>query len=165
MDTLDYLAIYLDDHRAGAAGGSQLARRIADQYGDRPGFEAARDLADEVEADVVELDRIIELLDADGSWSGRVKRVLAVAGEQLGRLKLNGHLFDPSPLSPVEEVEAMSAGIFVKRGLWTTLQQMTSSPDLAGLLDPADLERLVVRADDQLVVVEQLHRAAVAELA
>lgn len=164
VETIDYLAIYLDDHRAGAAGGSGLARRIADQYGERAGFEAANDLADEVAADVDELERIREELGVDGSWQSHVKRLLAVVGEQAGRFKLNGHLFDSSPLSPVEELEAMAAGIFVKRGLWKTLLQLAHAPGFTAALDPTDLERLVERADQQLVVVDQLHQAAVSEL-
>lgn len=164
VETIDYLAIYLDDHRAGAAGGSRLARRIADQYGERPGFEAAHDLADEIAADVDELERIREELGVDGSWQSAVKRTLAVVGEQAGRFKLNGHLFDSSPLSPVEELEGMAAGIFVKRGLWTTLLQLAKDPAFVGELDPTALERLVDRADEQLVVAEQLHHAAVSQL-
>ena len=164
METIDYLAIYLDDHRAGAAGGSGLARRIADQYGDQPGFEAANDLADEIAADVDALERIREELGVDGSWQSAVKRMLAVVGEQAGRFKLNGHLFDPSPLSPVEELEGMAAGIFVKRGLWKTLLQLAHAPGFTGALDHSELERLIDRADEQLVVVDQLHQAAVSQL-
>ena len=164
METIDYLAIYLDDHRAGAAGGARLARRIADQYGDRPGFEAAPDLADEIEADVAALERIRERLDVDGGWAGRIKRLGAVIGEQAGRFKLNGHLFDPSPLSPVEETEGLSAGIFVKRGLWTTLARLARELEFVDLLDAEHLERLVERADTQLVVAQQLHDAALGDL-
>ncbi|MAT07275.1 MAG: hypothetical protein CL424_19765 [Acidimicrobiaceae bacterium] len=164
METIDYLAIYLDDHRAGAAGGSSLARRIADQYGDRPEFEAAPDLADEIDADVEELDRLRARLDVDGSWQSHVKRLFAVVGEQVGRLKLNGHLFDSSPLSPVEELEGMAAGVFVKRGLWRTLRQLADDPAFADVLDPDELDRLIARADEQLVVLERLHERAVADL-
>lgn len=160
VETIDYLAIYLDDHRAGAAGGSRLARRIADQYRDRPGFEAADDLADEIDADVAALERIRERLGVDGGWAGRIKRLGAVIGEQAGRFKLNGHLFDPSPLSPVEETEGMAAGIFVKRGLWQTLARLAREPEFGDVLDAAHLDRLVERADTQLVVAAQLHDAA-----
>lgn len=164
MKTIDYLGIYLDDHRAGAAGGAALARRIADQYGDRPGFDAANRLADDIEADVAELDRLRERLDVDGSWQSQVKRLFAVVGEQVGRLKLNGHLFDSSPLSPVEELEGMAAGVFVKRGLWETLSQLEATPEFAAVLDAPDLDRLVARADDQLQTIEEMHSVAVAGL-
>lgn len=164
METIDYLGIYLDDHRAGAAGGRALARRIADQHGDRPGFEAANGLADEIEADVAELERLRERLGVDGSWQSHVKRLAAIVGEQAGRFKLNGHLFDPSPLSPVEELEGMAAGVFVKRGLWRTLLQLSQSPEFADVLDTPDLERLVARADEQLQTVEDMHSVAVAGL-
>ena len=47
---------------------------------------------------------------------------LAVAGEWLARLKLNGRLRGYSPVSRLEEFEMLTAGIVTKASLWRTLR-------------------------------------------
>jgi hypothetical protein len=150
-DATRLLAIYLDDHRAGAAGGSALARRLVDRYADEPGFDGLRELADQVDEDVSTLDRIRDGLDVSG---GDLKRVVAIVGERLGRLKPNGRLASKSPLSRVEELEQMSAGVLAKRQLWSTIDVCGVAPD--GI----DLERLIDRADKQLILLTALHDRA-----
>jgi hypothetical protein len=149
----ELLDIYLDDHRAGAAAGLALARRLSDRYGGDPGFEALRDLASDIDDDVRSLD---ELRERVGSTGGAVKRTLAIVGERLGRLKPNGRLVRQSPLSKLLELEAMSAGVAAKGQLWAALTAACGNDHVAGL----DLQRLRERADEQLSILHGLHQLA-----
>jgi hypothetical protein len=84
MDTFRHeLAIYLNDHLAGATGGVELARRIAHDQHDPDLSGLARD----VEQDRDSLLRIMAML---GVRQDHVKVAGGWLGEKLGRLKLNG---------------------------------------------------------------------------
>lgn len=156
-DRDDLLSIYLEDHRAGAAGGVALARRIADRYGEEPGFEPLAELAAEIREDERALDVIRNGLGVDG---GCVKRLVAVVGERVGRLKLNGTIVRPSPLSRVVELEALIAGVTAKQRGWSALRTYAGGDELVGV----DLEHLAEGADRQLDELRRLHARA-AELA
>ncbi|MDW3214123.1 MAG: hypothetical protein R8G01_09020 [Ilumatobacteraceae bacterium] len=149
----DLLSTYLEDHRAGAAGGVSLARRLADRYGDEPDFASLVSLADEIDDDRRALDIVREGVGADG---GCVKRLGAVVGERLARLKLNGNLVRPSPLSRVVELEALIAGVVGKQLGWRSLRTYAGSQRLAGV----DLAELDSRADAQVAELQRLHRLA-----
>ena len=155
-DDLDRaLRVYLDDHRAGASAGLAVARRLADRYGDQPGYTALRRLAGEIEADRDHLSTIRDHLGVD---SGGFKRSLALLGERLRRLK---HLAPPRSrptLSLVEELEELSAGVYAKQRLWASLAS-ARIPTPAGI-DPAEL---IGRAADQLATLEGLHRQAASD--
>jgi hypothetical protein len=150
-DADQLLAIYLDDHRAGAAGGSALVHRLVDRYGDDPGYEPLRELARQIDEDVATLDRLRDELDVHG---GDLKRLVALAGERLGRLKLNGRLASKSPLSRVEELEGMAAGVFAKRQLWSAIGACAAPVDI-------DVAQLIDRAEGQLQILADLHVRAV----
>ena len=148
-----YLAIYLNDHLAGAAGGVELARRLrSSSEGDAEmGAPLARICA-EVEADRETLVRLAERL---GIRRDPVKPALARLAERLGRLKPNGHLRTPSPLSRVLELEILASGIGGKLQLWNALEQAYGAS-----LDGFDFHALAERADRQGRQVEDLHIAA-----
>jgi hypothetical protein len=150
-------AIYLDDHRAGAAAGQALARRAAQRYGHTPAYAELVGLRDDIEADVEGFDELRERLGLDG---GRLKRALALLGERFGRLKPNGRLVRRSPLSRVLELELLSAGVAAKRRLWYGVMAACGSEELAGV----DLRGLVERADDQLERLHRLHQRAAASI-
>lgn len=150
----DLVAIYLEDHRAGAAGGVALARRIADRYGDEPGFESVVSLVADIRDDERSLDTIRAATGADG---GCVKRVAAVVGERIARLKLNGTIVRPSPLSRVIELEALTIGVVGKRSGWLGLRAFAGGSEIAGV----DLDELVRRADAQLDELGRLHALAI----
>ena len=120
-----YLAIYLNDHLAGAAGGLELARRLRASNGADPemGEPLAR-LCAEIEADRETLTRLTERL---GIRRDPVKPALARFAERLGRLKPNGHLRGYSPLSRVLELEILASGIGGKLQLWNALEQTFGS--------------------------------------
>ena len=153
----ELIAIYLDDHRAGAAGGSALARRLEERYGAEPGFAALVGLRQDIDDDVRTLDALRDRLGVHG---GCLKRVAAIVGERLGRLKLNGHLLRPSPLSKVLELEMLSAGVTAKERLWDGLMAVCDTEQLAEV----DLRAQRERATDQLDRLRELHRRAAAAL-
>jgi uncharacterized membrane protein/carbon monoxide dehydrogenase subunit G len=139
------LAIYLNDHLAGAMAGVALAKRLARTH------PALRGLAADVEEDQRELVAIMRTLEVDTQW---YKPIVGRLGEKLGRLKLNGRLLRRAPLSDVLELEAMALGITGKRAIWRALQTLEDPR-----LDAAALDRLEERAEAQFDVVENLRLA------
>src|SRR6478672_664976 len=99
------LAIYLNDHLAGAQFGVELVRRVASSNADDPVFgPPLAKLRDEIEADRVTLE---EVMDRNSIRRDPLKPAAAWAAEKLGRLKLNGQLHGYSPLSRVVELEGL----------------------------------------------------------
>jgi hypothetical protein len=156
----DLLAIYLQDHLAGATGGVELARRAA---GENEGTELGRflaRLATEIERDREALEGIMGRL---GVGSDRLKNVAAWTGEKVGRLKLNGRILEYSPLSQVMELEGLIIGVNGKLALWRTLRGLAEQVDG---LDPVEIDQLIARADGQLDGLREQHgRVAPAALA
>jgi hypothetical protein len=151
------LAIYLNDHLAGATGGIELARRlVSSNRGTEPYDATLRRICEEIEADRATLEQLVTRL---GYEKSRVKPALAWLAEKGGRLKLNGRLRGYSPLSRVLELEGLQMGITAKLQLWHALQRLGPS-QTADL----DLEALVRRAEEQRSTVEELHRHAVGAL-
>ncbi|MEO8693722.1 MAG: hypothetical protein ABI658_09410 [Acidimicrobiales bacterium] len=149
------LAIYVNDHRAGAAGGLALARRMARQATAGPVSDVLDEIAAEIEEDKATLDHVAQLL---GIRANPVKVVAARLAELAGRLKLNGQRRGSSPLSRLIEREGLMAGIDAKRSLWHSLHT-AHRRELAVI----DFERLEQRASDQRDRLIPLHRLAAAE--
>lgn len=148
-----YLAIYLNDHLAGATLGVELARRLrSSNQGDPEMGEPLFRICAEIEAD---RETLIRLMDRLGVDRNPVKPALAKAAERLGRLKLNGRLRGYSPLSRVLELEVLAAGIGGKIQLWNALEQ-----SFGQTLEGFDFHALAERADRQGQRVEDLHLVA-----
>lgn len=147
------LAIYLNDHLAGATLGVELARRLrSSNRGDAEMGEPLARICREIEED---RDTLLHLMDRLGIGRDRVKPLLARLGERLGRLKLNGRLTGYSPLSRTLELEVLSGLIGGKIQLWNALEQSFGES-----LDGFDFHVLADRADSQGRRVEDLHLAA-----
>jgi hypothetical protein len=149
----DLLAIYLQDHLAGATLGVELARRAASQNAAAPLGEVLETIKDEIEDDRASLNAIMSALEISPD---RLKNAAAWTGEKAGRLKLNGRLTSYSPLSPVVELEALIAGVNGKRALWRALRLLADDPRLQA----EQLEELLARADRQLETLWSLHSDA-----
>lgn len=144
---------YLNDHLAGATLGVELARRLRGSNGEDPEFgPPLAQICAEVEADRETLEAIMDRL---GVPRGRLKPLLAVCGERLGRLKLNGRLWGYSPLSRLDELEMLQLGVAGKRRLWLALEHTRS-----GELRDFELDALAERASEQLRRLETLHLKA-----
>jgi hypothetical protein len=147
------LAIYLNDHLAGATVGVELARRTARaNAGTALGMFLAESLVPEITEDRATLER---LMDALGVSRSKPKVLAAWTAEKVGRLKLNGELRRYSPLSRLLELEGLAGGIELKRGLWLAL---ADGPPTDGF----DFARLAERAASQRSQLEEHRRAAAA---
>jgi hypothetical protein len=149
------LAIYLNDHLAGATGGIELARRALESNRGTRWGEGLEGIWAEIEADRTALEAAMQQL---GIRRDRAKIAGAWAAEKLGRLKPNGRLRGYSPLSRLLELEMLLIGITGKLGLWRALQRTQASR-----LPQLDLPALIERAESQRETVERLRLDAAAE--
>jgi hypothetical protein len=138
-----YLAIYLNDHLAGAVAGVQLARRAARANRDSAYGERLAELADEINEDRRTLQGLLKRLEIGGD---PLKMLAAVGAELFGRLKLNGELLRYSPLSRLEELEILTLGVEGKLALWRTLRATLGDDRRAAELD---FDELIKRAESQ----------------
>jgi hypothetical protein len=150
------LAIYLNDHLAGATAGLELARRAAGSNRSSSYGPFLERLAEEIEEDRESLLAIMQALDVGVD---RLKVAGGWGAEKFGRFKLNGRLLGYSPLSRVVELEGLALGVSGKLGMWRALEELQSrQPGLAQI----DLTTLIDRAERQRdeLEVERLHAAA-----
>src|SRR5919198_58059 len=151
----DLLAIYLQDHLAGATFGVELVRRAHRENEGSELGEFLELLAAEIERD---RDELAALMDRLGVEPDPLKSAGAWVAEKVGRLKRNGSTLSYSPLSRVVELEWLIAGVSGKRALWQALLERSGRDER---LDPQRLEGLIAAADSQLAGLHQHHRAAV----
>ena len=152
------LEIYLNDHLAGAAAGTELARRLARTHQGTPaGPELAR-LSTEIAEDRRTLRTMMTTLGVP------VRRWMTLAGwlgEKLGRLKPNGRFLSRSPLSSVIELEIMRLGVEGKLSGWRLLRTVA---DHDRRLDRERLDRLIERAERQSRLLEELWMRSVEDI-
>ena len=150
-----YLPIYLNDHYAGSTAGVELAKRAASNNRGHPEFgPALTRLAGEIDEDREALKRIMGRLDVSPD---QIKSTLFWVAEKLGRLKPNGELLHFSPLSRLVEIEGLISGVSGKLSLWRVL---LDAEDADSRLDPAELNELAERAEDQRLRLYELRGAA-----
>jgi hypothetical protein len=153
-DRRRFLAIYLEDHLAVATVGVEVARRLlGSNEGDGEMGPPLGRICEQLEAD---REALVEVMGALAAKPSRLKCLGAVAGERLGRLKLNGRLLGYSPLSRVVELEVLGANVGANLSLWRALGESVGE-ELAGHRPGA----LAERAESQLAEIEKLHRLAI----
>ena len=152
--TMEYLETYLQDHRAGAAMGSDLAHRLAEENVGTPYEDFLLGLAQEIDSDVEMLEQV---MDRFGVSKPALKIAGAKVGEKLGRLKPNEQLTGYSPLSRVLEIEGLRGGVQAKQGLWDSLAELAKHDDR---LDPEQMEELEAKAQNQLDRLREQSRMA-----
>lgn len=151
----DYLAIYLNDHFAGATAGAELAKRLHASNEDTAFAGFLSDLARGIEEDREQLSRLMEEL---GVERDRIKAAGAYVVERLARLKANGQLTGYSPLSRVIEMEMLHIGITGKLEMWSAMRDVFGSR-----LETHDFDRLIERAETQRTELEERRLAAARE--
>jgi hypothetical protein len=152
------LAIYLNDHLAGATGGVELAHRMAVWY-PVPGQQEA---LERLKAGIAQDRRaLLEVMAILGMPVRRYKVGVAWAAEKAARLKLNGSLVSRSPLSNLEELEMLRLGVEGKAAGWRTLRELADADDR---LNRATLDGLITRAREQADLLEELRVQAAARL-
>lgn len=154
---IDYLSTYLQDHRAGAEMGVNLAQRLRDQNEGTAYEDFLTLLAQQIEEDVLTLE---ETMEAFGVDKALLKTAGAKVGEVVGRLKPNEQLSGYSPLSRVLELEMLLSGVQGKLALWDSLYEISETDDR---LDPDGLQSLIERAESQLAGLREHHRMAARE--
>lgn len=157
-DTRTQLRVYLNDHLAGATVGRDLARRCESMNRGT----ALGDFLSQIVEEIIEDRAVLEgLIRGLGMPVAAPKQLLAVVGERVARLKLNGQLAGYSDLARLEELEMLCAGVDAKGCLWLSLQQI---PDPDPVIADAPLDDLVARAARQRRDLEE-HRQAAARRA
>ena len=151
------LAIYLNDHLAGATAAVELARRAARSNRGSPYGSFLEKLARELHEDRESLLGIMRDL---GVGVDRLKVLGGWGSEKLGRLKLNGRLLGYSPLSRVVELEVLSLAVQGKLALWRLLETMEE--DLLASSD-VHLAALIDRAQGQAAQLERTRLGAAAD--
>lgn len=155
-DPSKLLAIYLNDHLAGATAGRELSKRAAGSNRDNDFGLFLERLHGEI---VEDRETLLDAMRRLGAKVDPVKCGAAVVAERAGRLKLNGSLRGYSPLSRVVELEALAVAVNGKRSLWSSLRELRR-PELEG----TDLDGLHERAVRQHEELEQ-HKQRAATIA
>jgi hypothetical protein len=152
------LAIYLNDHLAGAAAGVGRARALARAHQGRPDEERLQRLADDIAAD---RGALLAVMGSLGIPVRHYKSIALSMAEKAGRLKFNGRLKERSPLTDLVEYEFLRVAVEGKAAGWRTLRTLADrTPDL----DAGELDTLHERAQTQITLLEELRKSAVAEV-
>jgi hypothetical protein len=146
----DRLAVYLNDHLAGATAGAGLAQRVANTQRGTSVADTLRQCATEISEDRAALIDFMHRLDIP---ENRGKVAAARLGEKLGRFKPNARLTKRSPASTVLELEMMRLGVEGKACGWQVLRNLA---DYDERLDRDRLDDLLGRARAQAETLENL---------
>jgi hypothetical protein len=151
MAASELLGTYLNDHLAGAATGSELAKKLSEENaGGRYGSFLA-ELATDIEQDRLTLAELMDRLNIERST---VKQAAGWISEKLTRVKFSESVTGSADLKRLLEFETLSLGIEGKQAMWRSLRQVSDRyPELAA----ADLDALVKRAEAQRSGLEE-HR-------
>ncbi|MES9537115.1 MULTISPECIES: hypothetical protein [unclassified Actinomadura] len=153
-----FLAIYLNDHLAGAAAGVGRSRALAQAHQGRPDEERLQRLADDIAAD---RGALLAIMGSLGIAVRHYKSIALSVAEKAGRLKFNGRLKERSPLTDLVEYEFLRLAVEGKAAGWRTLRTLADrTPDL----EADELETLHDRAEAQIDLLEELRKSAVAEV-
>jgi hypothetical protein len=142
----DALAIYLQDHLAGASLAIELLESMRDQHSGGPLAEFAGALLAEIEADHQVLRAVAE---RTGSGSSTAKELGAWLTEKVSRIKLSGQ--SENNLKTFEALEFLQLGIHGKWAMWRALDAVAAR-DIR--LQGTDFANLIVRAEIQEAEVE-----------
>ena len=155
MSSNELLGVYLNDHLAGSAAGTELAEKLRDNnQGTELGTTMAA-LHRDIEQDRATLEELMARLNVK---QHPVKEAAGWLLERLSRLRLNPALTGSAELTRLLETEALSLGIEGKLAMWLALKEAAAADArLAG----TDFDRLIERARGQRRALEP-HRLAAA---
>jgi hypothetical protein len=154
----DNLAVYLQDHRAGAVAAVELLTRLENAHANTSIARFVAGVRTDVCEDIEVLDR---LMDRVGIGPSRARGTAAWLTEKVADLKMRIDDSGDGSLRLLESLEALAIGIDGKHALWIALAAVAERvPALAGV----DYQRLVKRAETQRRTVET-ERLSAAEAA
>lgn len=148
----DLRTVYLDDHAALAAAADALLGRMLGAGAHAARRDLLQRVRDDVRDDAARMAELLRRMDARPS---RVKGLAVRVGERVGRLKPNGRLRSPSPLSPLVELEGLALLLGGQRAAWSALEA-------AGGADAPDHARRAARMEARIGEVEGARLAAAA---
>jgi hypothetical protein len=146
----DHLAIYLNDHLAGAVVAVELLQHLERLYAGQPVQRFAADLRADIEVDRRELQKLMSSL---GVAESRARQATAWLAEKMTMIKLRLDDWAGGDFRLFEALEALSLGIEGKRALWTALREISSAKPS---LNQLDYSGLADRAADQRARVDTL---------
>lgn len=151
----DPLAIYLNDHIAGASVAIDLLKTMKERHDDESLRQFAVSILVEVEEDEETLRNFAKKI---GSGSNVFKEAAAWLTEKASRLKLGAS--SSGDFGTFEALEFLSLGIQGKLSLWTALQLVSKSDARLTVLD---FEKLIARAKTQYDRVEERRLSVAAD--
>jgi hypothetical protein len=153
-----FLAIYLRDHFAGATAGLELVKRASRSA---QGTETGSIYVDLVHRIAADREALGDIMSRLGISPSTTKNALAWTLEKAGRLKLNGRILRPSPLSRLVELETLALGVTGKKALWRSLAAVKETDSR---LASVDFDALLTSAEQQATELER-HRLHAVEKA
>jgi hypothetical protein len=153
MASNEQLTVYLNDHLAGAAAGTELAEKLRDN---NQGTELGKTMAalcHDIEHDKATLEELMRHLELERH---PVKQAAGWVAEKLSRVRLSPALTGGAELTRLLETEALSLGIEGKLCLWLVLKEAAATDRR---LAATDFDRLIERARSQRRTLEP-HRVA-----
>jgi hypothetical protein len=146
------LSTYLQRHLAGAGAARSIAAQLADETRDGPTLLFLERFRSDLEEEVALLRRLVERSGGGGSVLEWVSSFASgVIGSVVRTL--------PRPqLLEVELLEALAAGVWGKRLLWSVLTELSQGSE--ALIDRSSLAELISRADSHEKALVRLHEAA-----
>lgn len=144
------LAIYLNDHLAGAVAALELLARIVESQRATPFGSVLASLQIDIQADQRTLELLIRRLHIR---IHRPRQALAWLSEKIAQLKLRSASGRQDAFRLIESLEILLIGIEGKHALWQTLA--TLAPDLP-TLQSIDYIDLLQRANEQQITVNQI---------
>jgi hypothetical protein len=148
------LAVYLNDHRAGAGSALELLNHIEERHPNTAAARLAVELRPEISADMQVLEG---LMQRAGIPQSRPRQAAAWLTEKIAELKVRVDDRTDGSLSLLESLEALSLGVEGKHALWDALAVAAAA---APALQGTDYARLKQRAEDQRRRVEAQRLAA-----
>ncbi len=153
MSNNELLGVYLNDHLAGSASGTELAQKLRDQS-DGPERQFFTDLCEQIEADRGTLEDLMAALDIGRN---SIKEAAGWVLEKVSRLKLNAALSGSAELKRMTECEALSLGVEGKRLMWVALNEVYGGDTR---LTSFNFPYLIRRAWEQRAGLEERRLAA-----
>ena len=155
MASNELLGVYLNDHLAGSAAGTELAAKLRDNNEGTELGNVMAALHHDISQDKDALEELMGQLEVERH---PVKEAAGWMLEKLSRLRLNPALTGGAELTRLLETEALSLGIEGKLAMWLALKEAAAAdPRLAA----TDYDRLIERARGQRRAREP-HRLAAA---
>jgi hypothetical protein len=155
MASNELLGVYLNDHLAGSAAGTELSGKLRDNHQGTELGDAMDALHRDISQDKEALEELMRHLEVERH---PVKEAAGWMLEKVSRLRLTPALTGGAELTRLLETEVLSLGIEGKLAMWLALKEAAAAdPRLAG----TDFDRLIERARGQRRALEP-HRLAAA---